>query len=304
MRTIITGGTGLIGTALAAELAGAGHEVIVLSRAPARARPPDGVRVVRWDGASAAGWADLADGAGAIVNLAGENIASGLWTRERKRRIRDSRLLAGAAVVEAVTSARERPAVLVQASAVGYYGSRGDEVLNERTGPGADWLARVAVEWEASTAAVEALGVRRVIVRTCPVLTTKAGVLPKLMLPFRYYLGGPLGSGRQWFPWIHIQDEVRAIQFLIENDRASGAYNLGSPEPLTNAQFARTLGRVMGRPCWLPVPALALRLVLGQMAITVLSSQRALPEGLLSSGFRFRHPEAEAALRHLLSSGA
>jgi uncharacterized protein (TIGR01777 family) len=303
MRIIITGGSGLIGRALAASLAADGHEVILLSRTPERATGlPVGVRAAGWNGRTAAGWSSLADGAEAIVNLAGESIAAGRWTPERKRRIRDSRLDAGRAVVEAVQAASNRPRVVIQASAVGYYGPHGDEEITEQTPPGNDFLAQaVVVEWEASTAPVEALGVRRAIIRTGVVLSEDGGALPRLMLPFKFFAGGRLGSGRQWFPWIHIADEVRAIRFLIDSQAASGPFNLSAPNPLTNAEFSRILGRVLGRPTLVPTPAPALRLLFGEMATVLLDGQRALPGRLLDLGFTFRFPEAEAALRDLLT---
>lgn len=301
MRVIITGGTGLIGRALAASLAGDGHEVIVLSRDSRRHTDlPAGVQVERWDGRTAAGWGPLADGADAIVNLAGENIGAARWTAERKERIRRSRLDAGRAVVEAVAAAGRKPRVVIQASAVGYYGPRGDEELSEEAPPGEDFLALLCVEWEASTAAVEAQGVRRAVIRSGLVFSTAGGSLPRLLLPFRFFVGGPLGSGRQWYSWIHIADEVAAIRFLIANEAARGPFNLCAPNPLTNAELARVIGRVMGRPSFLPTPAFALRLAFGEMAAAVLTGQRVVPARLLQLGFSFRFPTAEAALRDLL----
>ena len=307
MRIIITGGTGLIGRALAADLAGDNHEVIVLSRTPERATGlPTGVRAERWEARTAEGWGALADGADAIVNLAGESIAGKgfirgrRWTAERKRRIRESRLNAGRAVVQAVELARVKPRVVIQASGSGYYGPCGDEEITEEASAGQGFMGRTAVEWEASTAAVESLGVRRAIIRSGPVLSTKGGAFPLMLLPFRFFVGGPLGSGRQWFPWIHIADEARAIRFLIENDAASGPFNLTAPNPLTNAEFSRVVGRVLRRPAFVPVPAFALRLALGEMSIVLLEGQRAMPRRLLDLGFPFRFLEAEAAFRDLL----
>lgn len=302
MRVIITGGTGLIGRALAADLAQDGHEVIVLSRSPERHtnRLPSGVRVERWDARTGGGWAHLADGANAIVNLAGENIAAGRWTPERKARIRESRLNAGRAVVEAVQAATNRPRVVVQASAVGYYGPCGDEEVTEDHPPGSDFLARVCVEWEASTAPVEELGVRRPILRTGIVLSAEGGALPRMLPPFKLGLGGRLGSGRQWFPWIHIRDEVRAIRFLLEQENAGGPYNLTAPNPVTNAELTQALGRVLGRPALFPVPALALKLIFGEMATVLLDGQRAVPRRLLDAGFTFEFTDVQTALRDLL----
>lgn len=301
-RIIITGGTGMIGRALAEHLATNDYEVVALSRSPDRAPGmAHGVQVERWDARTAAGWGGLADGALAIVNLAGESLAQ-RWTEESKQRIRLSRLNAGQAVVEAVAAAQTKPQVVVQASGIGAYGPRGDEVVTEDARFGEDFLGRVAAEWEDSTAEVEGMGVRRVIARTGVVLSTEGGALPRLMLPFRFFGGGPLGSGEQWFPWIHIEDEVRAIRFAIENEDAEGPLNLVAPGIVTQGEFSRVLGRVMGRPSWLPVPAFALRLLLGEMATVLVDGQRAVPERLLELGFTFRFPEVEVALRDVVHS--
>lgn len=307
MRIIITGGTGLIGSTLAHNLSADGHEVIVLSRTPREKKGllPPNVRLEHWDGISAAGWGALADGADAIVNLAGESIGGvrfppPRWTLERKQRILQSRLRAGAAIMEALHDAKRRPGVLIQASAVGYYGSRGDETLTEDSPHGSGFVAQVCVDWEQSTAGAEALGVRRVVIRTGVVLDPRNNAFRSLILPFRFFVGGPIGNGRQYFPWIHIEDEVRAIRFLMENGQASGAYNLTAPQPLPNREVARILGRVMRRPSFVPVPAFALKLALGEVSSVVLDSQRVMPQRLQEAGFAFRFPDFEAAVRHLL----
>jgi uncharacterized protein (TIGR01777 family) len=300
MRVIITGGTGLIGRALAADLTKDGHETIVLSRRPERATGlPAGARVERWDARTAQGWGSLADGADALVNLTGENIA-GRWTASRKRRIRESRLNAGRTVVQVVELAGVKPRVVIQASGVGYYGPRGDEEIVEEESPGSDFLGQLAIEWEASTAPVERMDVRRAVIRSGAVLSTEGGAFPPMLLQSRLFLGGPLGSGRQWLPWIHMADEVRAIRFLIEDERAQGPFNLVAPNPLTSAEFNRVLGRVMRRPAFMPVPAFALRLLAGEMSTVLLDGQRAVPRRLLDLGFAFRFPNAEEALRDLL----
>jgi len=306
MRVIITGGTGFIGRTLAAALQATGYEVVVLSRNPARATGlPAGVRCERWDARSAAGWGSLANGALAIINLAGENLAGagflpGRWTAERKHLIRQSRLDAGKAVLEAVEQAAVKPQVVIQASGIGHYGDRGDAVLTEADSAGRGFLADLTVEWEGSTAGVSAWGVRHVVIRSGVVLSPTEGALYRLLLPYKLFLGGPMGGGRQWLAWIHPADEVAAIRFLMERQEAVGAFNLCAPNPVTYAEFGRVLGRVLGRPSWLPVPAWALRLALGEVASTVLESQRALPRRLLDLGFQFRFPTAEAALRDLL----
>lgn len=306
MRVIITGGTGLIGSALAADLAASGREVVVLSRRPEGVKNlPAGVRAVAWDGRTAQGWGELASGAEAIVNLAGASIGGAIppltrWTANAKRQILDSRLNAGRAVVEAVQTAAEKPRVVVQQSAVGYYGSRGEEALTEAAGPGSDWLSGVCQQWEASTAPVEGLGVRRAIARTGLVLGRDADLFKIITLQFKLFAGGPMGSGRQWFAWITLADEVAAMRFLIESD-AQGAFNLSAPNPVRYAEFARTLGRVLRRPSLIPVPAFALRLMMGQKADELLlTSQRVLPAALGQNGFKFQHPELEPALRQLV----
>ncbi len=306
MRVIIAGGSGLIGRALIDHLLPEGHEIIVLSRHPEQANLPTGVTVARWDGVSTDGWAQWVDGADAVVNLAGESIAGkgmppARWTPERKQRILDSRVNATKAVVAAIAQARAKPRVLVQGSAVGFYGGRHDDTeLDESAPPGDDFLAQVAVRWESASKPVADMGVRLAIARTGLVLSMAGGSLPSTLLPFRFFLGGPLGDGQQWWPWIHIVDEVRALAFLMTEERASGPFNLAAPNPVTNRDFARTLAKVMGRPALLPTPAFALNLALGEMATLLLDGQRAIPKHLLALGFQFRFPELEPALRDLL----
>ena len=301
MRIIITGGSGLIGRALTASLLREGHEVIILSRRPEHlVGLHAGVRAEKWDGRTAEGWGSLVDSTSAIVNLAGEDISSSRWSDERKRAIRQSRLNASQAVAQAVQSAVNKPAVVIQASGIGYYGPSGDEEITEETPPGHDFLAKLAVDWEASTSSLESLGVRRVVIRTGVVLSGQSQALPRMLLPFKLFVGGRLGSGRQWFPWIHVADEAGAIRFLIENKAARGPFNLTAPGALTNAAFSRLLGRQLRRPSLFPTPAFALRLAFGEMATIILDGQRALPKRLLQLGFTFRFPEAGPALKDLL----
>lgn len=301
MRVLITGGSGLIGRALSANLVRDGHEVIILSRRPERVVGlPGNVRAEKWDGRTAEGWSSLAEGADAIVNLAGEDISSKRWSDERKLAIRQSRLQASQAVVQAVKAAATKPTVVIQASGIGFYGPGGNEEITEETPPGHDFLAQLATDWEASTASLESLGVRRAVIRTGVVLSTVGGAFPRMLLPFRFFAGGRLGSGRQWFPWIHIADEVGAIRFLIENKTARGPFNLTAPVLLNNAGFSRLLGQQLKRPSLLPAPGFALRLLFGEMATILLDGQRAIPKRLLQLGFTFRFPEAGAALKDLL----
>ncbi len=301
-RVVVTGGSGLIGRELVSSLAADGVEAIVLSRYPERVLGlPQSARVVKWDARTAAGWAEFADGADAIVNLAGQNLTAGRWTAGQKQLIRQSRVDAGRAVVAAVQAAKVKPGVVLQASGIGYYGPHGDEIISEEPGAGSDFQASITIDWEASTAPVEALGVRRVITRSGVALTMKGPALPRMMLPFRFFVGGPIGSGRQWFPWIHIADKVAAMRFLLAQPQARGAFNLTAPTALTNAEFSKALGNVMGRPSWLPVPAFAMRLVFGEMADVLLKGQRAIPQRLQEVGFVFRYPDAESALRNLIT---
>jgi uncharacterized protein len=305
MRVIITGGTGLIGGTLAADLAKDNHEVIVLTRNPEKRVPlPGSVRLERWDARTADGWGALADGADAIVNLAGENLAGegflpSRWTDERKRLFRDSRMNAGQAVVEAVKAVTNKPHVVIQASSVGYYGVHGDEVLTEDSPPGNDFQAQLCKEWETSTAPVEAMGVRRAIIRTGVVLSATDGALYRLAFPFKMFVGGPLGSGKQYLSWIHLPDEASAIRFLIDNASASGPFNLSAPNPKTNAEFGRILGKVLARPSLIPVPSFAFRLAFGEVATVVVEGQRAIPKRLQELGFQFKFPDLEAALRDI-----
>ncbi len=302
MRVLVAGGTGLIGSALIGSLRDSNCEVTVLTRSPERnqALMQNGVRLVRWDGETAEGWSHLVSQVDAIVNLAGEGIADGRWSTERKERIRQSRVGAGNALVSAIRDAESVPKTLIQSSAVGYYGPGKDEIMTEQTSAGKDFLAGVCADWEASTAEVEAMGVRRVVIRTGVVLSGLGGALPRMTLPFRLFAGGPLGSGRQYFPWIHIADEVAAIRFLLENENASGPYNLAAPDPPRNREFVRDLGRAMGRPSLLPTPSFALQLLFGEMSTVLLDGQRAVPARLLEDGYAFIFPETVAALGDLV----
>ena len=302
MRVLITGGTGLIGTALVKSLRDSNCEVTILTRSPDRhqASTPNGVRLEKWDGETAEGWGHLVSQMDAVVNLTGEGIANGRWSTERKERIRESRIRAGNALVSAIRDAETVPATLIQSSAVGYYGPGGDETMTEQTSAGEDFLARVCFDWEASTAEVEAMGVRRVVIRTGVVLSAQGGALPRMTLPFRLFAGGPLGSGKQYFPWIHIADEVAAIRFLLENEKASGPYNLAAPNPPRNREFVRDLGRAMGRPSLLPTPSFALQALFGEMSTVLLDGQRAVPARLQEDGYEFIFPETVAALRDLV----
>ncbi|QGY39157.1 TIGR01777 family protein [Pseudodesulfovibrio cashew] len=299
MRAIIAGGTGFIGQSLITELQENGWDIVVLSRSPGKVASIFGSGVIgmRWDNGD---WPDLLGPETVIVNLAGENIAAGRWTRARKERILNSRIKAGERIVEVVRRSGVAPAALIQASAVGYYGPRGTELIDETADSGDGFLAEVTRRWEASTLALEEMGVRRVIIRTGVVLGN-GGALERMLPPFRFFLGGPLGSGLQGVSWIHMADEVGAIRFLMENEETSGAYNLTAPTPVRFRKFARILGQTLNRPHWLKVPAFVLRLLFGDMADeALLSGQLVLPARLLRAGYGFRFPNLEEALADLL----
>jgi len=302
-RIVITGATGFIGRALCRELRG-DHEVVALSRDARRAADAlggDVARVVEWDARTTSGWAREVVGAAAVVNLAGENVASGRWSRSQKESIRQSRVHSARAMLDALEAASDKPGVWVQASAIGFYGSRVDETLDEDAGPGDGFLADVCRRVEAVAGKSDGLGVRGVVIRTGVVLGTGGGALPKLMAPFRFYLGGHVGNGKQWFSWISLRDEIRAIRFLIENKRARGAFNLTAPEPVTMKAFCQSLGQVLGRPAWLAVPSPVLRLLAGEMAEEVLlAGQKVVPKRLVEAGFEFEHRDVGSALKAII----
>ncbi|MCC6956760.1 MAG: TIGR01777 family oxidoreductase [Anaerolineales bacterium] len=303
MRIIITGGTGLVGTALAVDLLKDGHEVILLSRDPDRhaQKSPQGARVVKWDARSAEGWGHLAEGADAIINLAGANIGEGRWTAERKKIIVESRENAGKAVTQAVAGAKQKPGLVVQSSGVDFYGVHGEEKITESDHAGEGFLSQVTRAWEESTRPVEDYSVRRVVYRGAVVLAMQGGALPRILLPFRLFAGGPLGSGRQWFSWVHIKDQVAALRFFIEHPETTGVYNVSAPNPVQNKELARAIGKVMHRPGFIPVPAFVIRLLFGEMSVTVLGGQRVLPDRLQKASFSFDFQTIEQALQDLLA---
>jgi len=307
MRVMITGGTGLIGRALIEALQEHDHQILVLSRNPDKYDDfPYDVEFLQWDAKTPQGWGDQINHVDAVVNLAGENLAGkgffpSPWTPERKKRILDSRLQAGRALNAAIEAAEQKPKVLIQASAIGYYGPRGDDIITEESEPGDDFLAQTCVQWEDVTRPVEAMGVRRAIIRTGIVLSPEEGALPRLLLPHRLFVGDPFGNGEQWYSWIHIADEAAAIRFLIENEQAIGPFNLTAPHPVKNKMLSKKLGKVIGRPSWLPIPGFVMRTLFGEVATVVLDGQHVLPQKLEMLGFEFQYPTAEDALRDLLA---
>jgi uncharacterized protein (TIGR01777 family) len=301
MRILVTGGTGLVGRNLIPLLLERGDEVLCLSRDPGRAREvlPGQVTILGGDPGLPGDWQDRLATCDGVVNLAGASVAEGRWTSGRKQKLRRSRLGATDNVAQALAGV-EKPVVLVSASAVGYYGDRGDEALDERSEPGQDFLAHLALEWEHTARNAESEMVRVVLMRIGIVLAPEGGALEKMIPPFKLGLGGPLGSGRQYFPWIHIRDLVRAIMFALLEPELSGPVNAVVPDPPTQGEFARKLGRQLGKSSFLPAPTLALKLLLGEKSDLLLASQRAVPNALKASGFRFEFGDLDKALADLL----
>ncbi len=299
MRVVVTGGTGFIGPRLCERLVAKGHDVVVLTRDASRSRDHvhPRVRVASW--AEGAAWEGFVDGAGALVNLAGETLAQ-RWTAAAKERIARSRIQAASRLRAAAEKAGQKPGVLVNASAVGVYGGRGDETLDESAPAGDDFLARLCVDWEGAARAFEPLGTRVATLRTGLVLGAGGGALAKMVLPFKAFVGGAPGSGAQWVSWIHRDDLVELYLFAIENPAVSGPVNATAPHPVTMRAFTKALGRALHRPSFLPVPAAALRLLFGEMSSVVLEGQRVVPRKALELGFTFRFTDVLAALRDVV----
>ena len=303
MKVFVTGGTGLIGRHLVAELMERADEVTCVTRSAERARTllPEAVHLVEADPVQPGSWQDEVKDCDAAVNLAGESIARGLWSDRRKRRLRQSRLNVTRNLVEAIGRSGS-PNVLVSASATGYYGDGGRAALDEEHEPGSGFLSRLACEWEGTALQAESAATRVVLLRMGVVLAREDGALPRLIVPFRLGMGGPLGSGRQYFPWIHIKDLVRIFVFALNTPGLSGPINAVAPDPPTQATFARTVGEALHRPSWLPVPAFLLRIFLGEKGEMLLASQRAVPRALRARGFHFDYDNLQGALGDLLST--
>jgi uncharacterized protein len=298
MHVFVTGATGLVGRALCHALLGRGDVVTALSRAPDAGRVlPIGTRVMAGDPATAGPWLDALAGCDACVHLAGEPVGEGRWTDEKKRRIADSRIRSTALLAGAIRA--RGPAVLVSGSAVGFYGSRGDEVLDESAGPGEGFLPDVARGWEAAAEPARERA-RVVLLRTGIVLAREGGALPRMARPFRFFVGGPLGSGAAWQPWIHLADEVGLVLFALDDPRVDGPLNAVGPTPARNREVAGAIGWALGRPSVLPAPAFAIRAVLGELATDVLASLRVVPKKALALGYAFRFPTVQAAMDDLL----
>jgi uncharacterized protein (TIGR01777 family) len=297
MNVLIAGGSGFIGSALTRSLLADKHQVFILTRNPGWTQLASGAQPVEWDGRTCESWLDTFSEMDAVVNLAGATIGQPFWTAQRKDILVRSRVDAGVAISHAFQKAAKRPEILVQASGVGYYGIHGAEPLNEDAPPGNDFLASLAIDWETSTKIVAALGVRRVILRSAIVLGHQ-GILPLMALPVRLLAGGPIGNGQQGISWIHIDDEVRAIRFLLQNEKTHGAYNLAAPNPLSNADFMRFMAQALHRPYWFTTPPFAFQL-LGEMSTLFLDGQFVIPQRLVNQGFIFHFESAFDAFKDL-----
>jgi len=303
MKILVAGSTGLVGTALVGDLRQADHTVCRLVRPDTNAVALRGAQGfdVRWNPATGELGA-AAVGADAVVNLAGASIAGGRWTSQRKGLLRASRVDSTRALVNALAKMAARPRVMISASAIGYYGSRGDELLNEGSQPGGDFLSGIAKDWEAEACKAETLGIRVVLARFGVILAKSGGALPRMMRPFRFGMGGRIGSGQQWVSWITLEDVVAILRLSLENGAVRGPVNVVSPQPVRNAEFTAALAQALHRPALFPAPAFALRLVLGEMADALLmSSQRVVPQQVERLGYRFLHPELKIALASVLA---
>ena len=298
MKVILSGGTGFIGRALCKRLLQDQHEVVLLTRNPGAVTSSlsDKLRFRLWDAQTLGPWRESIEGADAVVNLAGEPVTAKRWTQAQKERIMASRVQATRAMVGAIAKADRKPLVLVNASAVGYYGHVMEETVTEEAAKGKGFLADVCEAWEGEARKAESFGVRVVLLRTGVVLGEQGGVLEKIIPPFRYFVGGPAGSGKQWFPWIHLEDVTGSIVFALHDRNLRGPVNVTSPNPVRMKAFCEQLGAVMHRPAWIPVPAMVLRILYGEMADVLLGGQRAIPQKLKAAGHPFRYPDLAAAL--------
>ncbi len=309
MRVFLTGATGLIGSHLVKNLRDRGDQIVILSRRPEAAKEIGGAacNVVEGDPTQQGPWTDALKDCDAVVHLAGEGIFNRRWNQQFKDLLYSSRIKSTDNIAAALTKVDHaksgNPKVLINGSAIGYYGPHGNEDLTEESGPGHDYLAKICVDWEKATQPAVNHGIRVVLLRTGIVLAAGGGALQKMLPPFKMFVGGPIGSGKQYMSWIHIEDEVGLILFALDHPEVNGPINATAPNPVTNQEFSRVLGKVLGRPSFLPTPGFALRVMLGESAQIITSGQKVLPRKALTAGYAFQFPELERALRHLLVNG-
>jgi uncharacterized protein len=296
MRLVVTGASGFIGMPLCAALLERGHALTLFTRGSPRDANTGTKRWLHWTPGTLRDWDAAIDGVDGVINLAGEPIAEKKWSRTQRRRIEKSRIDATQSLVQACAKAKQKPQFLLNASAVGYYGPRGDDIVTEETPPGDDFLGRLCQAWEAEAQKAAELGMRVVCLRTGIVLGPDGGALAKMAEPFKFFLGGPLGSGKQWISWIQLEDLIRLILLLIDNPLAQGPFNATAPNPVQNNEFGKALGKAIRRPSWARVPAFLLRLTMGDMAEMLLTGQRVVPAAAEKLGFKFRYPDLPEAL--------
>lgn len=295
MKVLIAGGSGFLGSALRDSLIKASHEVLILTR-----RAPENHYEIHWDGKTTDGWGYIINEIDAVVNLTGHGLEHWPWTKRQKQKFEDSRVIPGRALVSAIQNARRRPRLFLQTSGINRYGLRGEGIADEATPPGSDFLAQLTVPWEETTKPVEELGIRRVIARNAVVLARKGGLFPLMTLAPRLFFGGMFADGKQAMPWIHIVDQTNAMRFLLENENASGPFNLIAPQPTSSAEFMRAITRALRRPYWFHVPKLLLRLVLGEMSVLLTEGHYSRPKRLIELGFPFQFGSLETAMEDLL----
>lgn len=294
MNVLIAGGSGFLGSALTKSLKADGHTVFILTR-----RQPEKPSQIQWDGKTTVGWGDRINEMDAVINLTGYGLEHWPWTKRQKQKFLDSRVLPGLALASAIKEASRRPGIFVQTSGINRYGLRSDSIADESTPPAGDFLAQLTVSWEDATKSVEELGVRRVVVRTAIVLSGTGGLFPLMALPVKLFFGGRFSDGKQATPWIHLDDHVGAIRFLLENEKAQGPFNLVAPTPTSNADFMRIIAKELKRPYWFHLPAFLLRIPLGEMSLLLTEGSYSQPKRLLELGYQFRFPTLEDAVRDI-----
>lgn len=301
-RIVITGATGLIGSGITEKLIARGDEVIVFSRSPKKAEKkiPGAFNYVKWQYDSMGEWVESIEGADTVIHLAGENIMSNRWNDAHKKKVLDSRVAGTRNLVDAIAQAEKKPEVFICASGIDYYDDSIEAEYDEESEPGEGFLTNVVKSWEDEAAKVEQYDVRRISIRTGIVLDKQEGALAKMITPFKFFIGGPIGSGKQWMPWIHIEDIVELYIYTLDNSEMKGAYNGTVPSPVTMKEFAKTLGEVMNRPSLFPVPAFVLRIVIGEAADLVLYGSRVLPKKTLEAGYKFNHTDLKKALEQII----